>query len=137
MNSIRKSLFLQYPRKAGGQVTVAATVTAIMTNRYSSRWKKHFTRVKAGFFRDFRSIRCFLSAYIRELTPQYSAGSKLLPQQQKSVREALIFSFSHYYKKKYPPSPAKVFHNRNTLEVQPSFRNSLLNTVPVFCCKPQ
>ena len=29
MHSIRKSLFLQYPRKAGGQVTVAATVTAI------------------------------------------------------------------------------------------------------------
>ena len=57
MNSIRL-LFLQYPRKARGQVTVAATVTAIMTNHCSSRWKKHFTQVKAGFFRDFRSIRC-------------------------------------------------------------------------------
>ena len=32
--------------------------TAIMTNHCSNRWKKHFTRVKARFFRDFRSIRC-------------------------------------------------------------------------------
>ena len=55
------------------------------------------------------------SAYIRELTPQSSAGSKLLPQQQKSFREVL-------------------FTAENTLP-QPSFRNSLLNTV--LHCKPQ
>ena len=122
MNSIRKSLFLQYPRKAGGQATVAATVTAIKANHCSSQEEKNFTQVKADSFRDFRSIQCFLSAYIRKLTPQSSAGSKLLPQQQKSFREALFSA-------KYPPSPAKVFHSRNTLEVQPSFRNSLLNTV--------
>ena len=79
MNSIRKVLFLQYPGKAGGQVTVAATVTAIMTNHCSSQEEKDFTQVKADFFRDFRSIQCSLSAYIRELTPQSSAGSKLLP----------------------------------------------------------
>ena len=56
-----------------------------------------------------------LSAYIKELIPQSSAGSKLLPQQQKSFREAL-------------------FTAENTL-LQPSFRNSLLNTV--LHCKPQ
>ena len=116
-----KSLFLQYPRKARGQVTVAATVTAIMTNHCSSQWKKNFTQVKAGFLRDFSSIRCSF---------QPIKGSSFL-----SLQQALFFSFSHYYKQKYPPSPAKVFHSRNTLEVQPSFRNSLLNTV--LYCKPQ
>ena len=115
MNSIRKSLFLQYPRKAGGQATVAATVTAIMTNHCSSQKEKNFTQVKADSFRDFRSIRGSLPAYLREFTPQSSAGSKLLPQQQKSFREA-------------------PFHSRNTLEVQSSFRNSILNTIH---CKPQ
>ena len=109
VNSSRNSLFLQYPRKAGGQVTVAATVTAIMTNHCSSQKEKNFTRVKADSFRDFRKHPMLLSAYLKELIPQYSAGSKLLPQQQKSFREA-------------------PFHSRNTLP-QPSFRNSLLNTV--------
>ena len=55
-----------------------------------------------------------LSAYLRDLTLQSSAGSKLLPQQQKSFREV-------------------PFHSRNTLP-QPSFRNSILNTIH---CKPQ
>ena len=53
-----------------------------------------------------------LSAYIKELTPQYSAGSKLLPQQQKSFREALFEAKLLHSKQKsakYPPSPAKVF----------------------------
>ena len=58
MNSIHELLFLQYPRKAGGQATVAATVTAIMTNHCSSQKEKNFTQVKADFFRDFSSIRC-------------------------------------------------------------------------------
>ena len=58
MNSIRNLLFLQYPRKARGQVTVAATVTAIMTNHCSSQEEKNFTQVKAEFFRDFSSILC-------------------------------------------------------------------------------
>ena len=58
MNSVRKLLFLQYPRKAGGQVTVAATVTAIMTNRCSSQKEKNFTQVKAESFRDFSNIQC-------------------------------------------------------------------------------
>ena len=113
MNSIHNTLFLQYPRKAGGQVTVAATVTAIMTDHCSSQEEKNFTQVKADFFRDFRSIQCFLPTYLRELTPQYPAGSKLLPQQQKSFREALFQALAF---------------SRNTLP-QPSFRNSLLNTV--------
>ena len=37
-----------------------------------------------------------LSAYIRKLTPQSSAGSKLLPQQQKSFREPKTFRESGY-----------------------------------------
>ena len=53
MNSIRNSLFLQYPRKAGGQVTVAATVTAIMTNHCSSQEEKNFTQVKSKILPDF------------------------------------------------------------------------------------
>ena len=60
VNSGRNSLFLQYPRKARGQVTVAATVTAIMTNHCSSQKEKNFTQVKADSFRDFRSIQCSL-----------------------------------------------------------------------------
>ena len=55
-------------------------------------------------------------------------GSKLLPQQQKSFREALFFS-------QISSLSSKGFLSRNTLEVQPSFRNSLLNTV--LYCKPQ
>ena len=102
MNSIHDLLFLQYPRKARGQVTVAATVTAITTNHCSSQEEKNFTQVKAGFFPDFPQHPKLLSAYIKELTPQSSEGSKLLPQQQKSFREAL-------FSVKYPPSPAKVF----------------------------
>jgi len=43
-----------------------------------------------------------LSAYIRELTPQSSAGSKLLPQQQKSFREALFQVLEP--QQKYTPS---------------------------------
>ena len=83
-------LFLQYPnQKSKG------------TSYCSSRWKKYFTQVKAEFIRDFRKHPMLLSAYLKEPTPQSSAGSKLLPQQQKSVT----------------PSPAKVFHSRNTLEV--------------------
>ena len=58
VNSSRNTLFLQYPRKAGGQVTVAATVTAIITNHCSSQKEKNFTQVKAVFFRVFRSIQC-------------------------------------------------------------------------------
>ena len=57
LNSIHNPLFLQYLKKAGGQVTVAATVTAIMTNHCSSQEEKNFTQVKAEFFRDFSSIR--------------------------------------------------------------------------------
>ena len=113
MNSIRKLLFLQYPGKAGGQVTVAATVTAIMTNHCSSQKKKNFTQVKADSLPDFPQHPMLLSTYIRELTPQYSAGS--------------IFSqISSLF--------SKGFHSRNTLEVQSSFRNSILNTIH---CKPQ
>ena len=86
-----------------------------MTNHCSSQKEKNFTRVKVDSLPDFPQHPMLLSAYIRELIPQSSAGSKLLPQQQKSFREAL-------------------FHSRNTLP-QPSFRNSLLNTV--LYCKPQ
>ena len=118
MNSTRFTVST-VPQKAGGQVTVAATVTAIMTNYCSSQEEKIFTQVKARFFRDFRGIRGSSSAYIRELIPQSSAGSKLLPQQQKSFREALFQALAF---------------SRNTLP-QPSFRNSILNTV--LYCKPQ
>ena len=86
-----------------------------MTDHCSSRWKSIFTRVKADFLPDFPRHPMLLSAYLKELIPQSWAGSKLRPQQQKSFREA-------------------PFHSRNTLP-QPSFRNSLLNTV--HYCKPQ
>ena len=100
--------------------------TAIMTNHCSFRWKQFSPRVKADFLRDFSSPQqhpMLLSAYLKEPTPQSSAGSKLLPQQTEvSQTEANSLS-------------SKGFHSRNTLEVQPSFRNSLLNTV--HYCKPQ
>ena len=127
INSIRNLLFLQYLRKARGQVTVAGIVkillfTAIMTNHCSFRWKQYSPPVKADFLRDFRSLQqhpMLLSAYLKEPTPQSSAGS-----------------FSGFSTTAEIPSlSSKGFHNRNTLELQPSFRNSLLNTV--YYCKPQ
>ena len=93
-----------------------------MTNHCSSRWKKYFTQVKADSFRDFSSFQqhpMLPSAYLKELTPQSSAGSF-----SGSLTTAEI-----------PSLFSKGFHSKNTLEVQPSFRNSLLNTV--YPCKPQ
>ena len=66
-----------------------------------------------------------LSAYIRELTPQSSAGS--------FSGLSSFQTLSH--SKEIPSLFSKGFLSRNTLEVQPSFRNSLLNTV--LYCKPQ
>ena len=81
-----------------------------MTIHWNSWWKKYFTQVKAGFFPEFPQHPKLLSAYIRELTPQYSAGSKLLPQQQKSVNHIGSKLLPSQQKlAKYPPSPAKVF----------------------------
>ena len=80
-------------RKARGQATVAATVPAIMTFHCSSRWKsvgKAFHPGESRILPDFPQHPMLLSAYIRELSPQSSAGSKLLPQQQKSFREVLF-----------------------------------------------
>ena len=48
MNSIHELLFLQYPRKARGQVTVAATVTAIMTSARFLRFRVTYLLV-GGF----------------------------------------------------------------------------------------
>ena len=74
-----------------------------------------------------------LSAYIRELTPQSSAGSKLLPSQQKLAKRLYFLASANIAE--ITSLSSKGFHSRNTLEVQPSFRNSLLNTV--YHCKPQ
>ena len=125
MNSIRKLLFLQYPRKARGQVTVAATVTAIMTNHCSSQKEKHFhpseSRIPSGF------------------SAASNTPISLFKGAHSSVPSRLFLKLNFYHSKeksaKYPPSSAKGFLSRNTLEVQPSFRNSLLNTVHI--CKPQ
>ena len=73
MNSIHDLLFLQYPTKARGQVTVAATVTAIITNHCSSQKEKNFTQVKADFLPDFPQHPMLLSAYLKELIPQPSS----------------------------------------------------------------
>ena len=93
-----------------------------MTNHCSFRWKQYSPPVKADFLRDFKSLQqhpMLLSAYLKEPTPQSSAGS-----------------FSGFSTTAEIPSLfSKGFHSRNTLEVQPSFRNSLLNTV--HYCKPQ
>ena len=103
-----------------------------MTNHCSFRWKQYSPQVKADFLHDFSSFQqhpMLLSAYLKEPTPQSSAGSKLLPSQQKLVRG----SFSGYSTTAEIPSLfSKGFHSRNTLEVQPSFRNSILNTVYPF-----
>ena len=93
-----------------------------MTNHCSFRWKQYSPLVKAEFLRDFRSLQqhpMLLSAYLKEPTPQSSAGS---------------FSGSSTTAE-IPSLFSKGFHSRNTLEVQPSFRNNLLNTV--YHCKPQ
>ena len=106
-----------------------------MTNHCCFRWKQFSPPVKADFLRDFSSLQqhpMLPSAYLKEPTPQSSAGSKLLPSQQKLVRG--FFSGSSTTAE-IPSLSSKGFHSRNTLEVQPSFRNSLLNTV--YHCKPQ
>ena len=49
-----------------------------MTNHCSFRWKQYSPPVKADFLRDFRSLQqhpMLLSAYLKEPTPQSSAGS--------------------------------------------------------------
>ena len=45
-----------------------------------------------------------------------------------------VFSRSNLAEQQIASLSSKGFHSRNTLEVQPSFRNSLLNTV--LYCKP-
>ena len=106
-----------------------------MTNHCSFRWKQYLPPVKADFLRDFSSLQqhpMLPSAYLKEPTPQSSVGSKLLPSQQKLVRGSFSSSSTTA---EIPSLSSKGFHSRNTLEVQPSFRNSLLNTV--YHCKPQ
>ena len=126
------------------QITIAGIVkillfTAIITNHCSSRWPQYSPSVKARFLRDFSRLQqhpMLPSAYLKELTPQSSKGSKLLPQQTEVSQKALFSgSFSQQKYPKISSLSSKGFHSRNTLEVQPSFRNSLLNTV--YHCKPQ
>ena len=96
--------------------------TVITQNHCCFRWKQYSPPVKADFLCDFSSLQqhpMLPSAYLKEPIPQSSAGSIFLLQPL-----AEITSLS-----------SKGFHSRNTLEVQPSFRNSLLNTV--YYCKPQ
>ena len=81
----------------------------------------------------FQQHPMLLSAYLKEPMPQSSAGFKLLPSQQKLAKR--LHFLLQPYTAEITSLSSKGFHSRNTLEVQPSFRNSLLNTV--YHCKPQ
>ena len=118
LNSIRiinsRLLFLQYPNpeKQGDKLLQQEQLkfllfTAIMTNHCSSRWKQYSPPVKADFLRNLQQHPMLLSAYLKEPTPQSSAGFKLLPSQQKLAKR--LFFRLLATAKKYPPSPAKVF----------------------------
>ena len=96
-----------------------------MKNHCCFRWKQYLPLVKADFLRDFSSLPAasnapsslfkgaLASVFIRLKTSTLPTevskrDSKLLPQQAEVSQRGSIF-FSHYYKQKYPPSPAKVF----------------------------
>ena len=94
MNSIRL-LFLQYPRKARGQVTVAATVNSNHDLTVAVRSKRISLKKKQ----------------ISSVIPAASdAPFSLYKGAHSSVFGRLYFSASAFtISKKYPPSPAKVF----------------------------
>ena len=94
-----------------------------MQNHCCFRWKQFSPPVKADFLRDFSSL----------------PGASNAPLSLFKGANAPVFSRLHFLLQPYTAEItslfSKGFHSRNTLEVQPSFRNSLLNTV--YYCKPQ
>ena len=76
-------------------------VKAIMQYHCCFRWKQYSPPVKADFLRDFSSLQqhfsslqqhpMLSSAYLKEPTPQSSAGSKLRPQQTEVSQRGSIF----------------------------------------------
>ena len=86
-------------RKARGQVTVAWIVKdfTIHSNHSESLLlsvETVFTPVKANYspwFQQSSAASMLLPAYLKEPTPQSSAGSKLLPQQTEVSQRGSIF----------------------------------------------
>ena len=104
--------------KVRGQVTVAWIVKVFTVHSHHSELlllsvETAFTPVKAIYSPWFQQHPRLPPAYIMKPSPQSSAGSF-----SGSLTTAEKSSLSN-----------KGFHSRNTLEVQPSFRNSILNTV--------
>ena len=96
-----------------------------MQNHCCFRWKQFSPPEKADFLRDFSSIPAASDAPFSLFKgANASVFSRLYFLASAFTTQAEISSLS-----------SKGFHSRNTLEIQPSFRNSLLNTV--YHCKPQ
>ena len=121
LNSIRiinstshQQISVPQSRKARGQATVAWIVKVFTVHNHHAELL--LLSVETVFTPSKSKLLSVISAASK-------ASSSLFKEAKPSVFSRLFFTAE------IPSLSSKGFHSKNTLEVQPSFRNSLLNTV--------
>ena len=114
-------------RKARGQVTVAWIVKVFTIH------SNHDRLLPLSVETVFTPSKSRFSPWFQQFSAASDAPFSLFKGANSSVFSRLFFRL--LATAEIPSLSSKGFHSRNTLEVQPSFRNSLLNTV--YHCKPQ